>query len=133
MANVLFGLGRQYIGNAAINLDTADIRVMLVKDTYTFDDTDEFLADMGAVDNGRTTALQNTTNTLGVFDADDITLTATAAAASNALVLFVHTGADATAKLIAYIDTATGLPVTPGAGGTVSITWSSGANKIFKL
>lgn len=34
--------------------------------------------------------------------------------------------------LIAYIDTATGLPVTPN-GGDITIAWDSGANKIFKL
>jgi hypothetical protein len=34
--------------------------------------------------------------------------------------------------LIAYIDTATGLPVTPG-GGDIDITWDNGSNKIFKL
>jgi len=34
--------------------------------------------------------------------------------------------------LIAYIDTATGLAVTPN-GGDITIAWDSGANKIFKL
>jgi hypothetical protein len=34
--------------------------------------------------------------------------------------------------LIAYIDTATGLPVTPN-GGDITIAWDSGANRIFKL
>ena len=46
----------------------------------------------------------------------------------------LHTGADATARLVAYIDTPTsGLPFTPAAGQTVNITWDNGANKIFKL
>lgn len=34
--------------------------------------------------------------------------------------------------LIAFIDTATGLPVTPN-GGDITVAWDSGANKIFKL
>ena len=47
--------------------------------------------------------------------------------------LFKHTGSDATARLICYIDTATGLPFTPAAGQAVAITWDNGSNKIFKL
>ena len=34
--------------------------------------------------------------------------------------------------LVAYIDGATGLPVTPNTGD-IGIAWDSGANKIFKL
>jgi hypothetical protein len=134
MSNALFDPGREGFLDGSIDWDTDDIRVMLVKSTYTFSAAHKFVADLGAVDNGRSTALQTKTVTGGVADADDISLTATAAAASNALVLFKHTGADATARLIAYIDTPTsGLPFTPAAGQTLNIAWSSGANKIFKL
>jgi hypothetical protein len=34
--------------------------------------------------------------------------------------------------LIAYIDTATGLPITPN-GGDIIVTWDTGINKIFRL
>jgi len=34
--------------------------------------------------------------------------------------------------LIAFIDTATNLPVTPN-GGDIIVAWDNGANKIFKL
>ena len=37
-----------------------------------------------------------------------------------------------TSQLVAYIDTATGLPVTPN-GGNIQIVWDTGANKIFAL
>lgn len=133
MANALFDPGREGFLDGSIDWDTGDMRVMLVKSTYSFDATDKFLADLGAVDNGRSAALGTKTVTNGIADAADTTLTATSAVACNALVLFQHTGADATARVIAYIDTATGLPVTPGAGGTVNIAWDNGANKIFKL
>ena len=33
---------------------------------------------------------------------------------------------------INFIDTATGLPITPN-GGDIIVTWDNGANKIFKL
>jgi hypothetical protein len=133
MANVLFSKGREGIADDTISL-TGDVRAMLVRSTYAFDDTDVFVADLGAVDNGRTVALTGKTYTAGVFDAADTSLTATAANASNALILFQHTGSDATARLIAYIDSPTsGLPFTPAAGQNVPIVWSEGANKIFKL
>lgn len=134
MSNALFSKGREGFLSGAIDWDTDDIRVMLVKNTYTFDDNDTYLADLGSVDNGRSAALGSKTVTSGVADAADTSLTALAAVACNALVIFKHTGADATARLIAYIDTVTsGLPVTPAAGGTVNITFNDGANKIFKL
>jgi len=51
---------------------------------------------------------------------------------SESLDIYQHTGVDATSRLIANIDSATGLPFTPN-GGDATITWDSGANKIFKL
>src|SRR4051812_7382927 len=134
MSNALFDPGREGFLDGSIDWDTDDIRVMLVKSTYTFSAAHKFVSDLGAVDNGRSAALAGKTVTSGVADANDTTLTATAAAASNALVVFKHTGSDATARLIAYIDTPTsGLPFTPAASQTVNITWDNGANKIFKL
>ena len=133
MANTLYDAGREGILDTSIAM-TGDIRVMLVNSAYVFDSTDRFLIDMGAVDNGRSTTLQNMTYTAGVFDADNISLTATAAATCNALVIFLNTGSDATARVIAYIDTsAAGLPFTPSAGQTVNLLWDSGVTRIFKL
>jgi hypothetical protein len=133
MSNVLYDKGREGILDTTIAM-TGDIRVMLVRTAYTFSAAHDFLDDIGANDNGRSAALGTKTYTSGVFDAADTTLTATSAVACNALVLFLHTGVDATARLIAYIDTPTsGLPFTPSASQVVNITWDSGANKIFKL
>lgn len=133
MASSLFNNGREGFLDGSIDWDTDDVRVMLVRSTYTYDATDEFVADLGAVDNGRSAALGAKAVTDGIADAGDTTLVATAAVACNALVIFKHTGNDATARLICYIDSATGLPFTPGVGQTVSIAWDNGANKIFKL
>jgi hypothetical protein len=136
MANALFNPGREGFLDGTIDWDTGDIRVMLVKSAYTFDAADKFIADLPAAtaDNGRSAALASKTVTDGVADAADTSLVATAAAASNALIIFQHTGADATARLIAYIDTpSSGLPFTPAASQTVNIAWDNGANRIFKL
>jgi len=133
MASALYDKGREGIADRTIDL-TGDVRAMLVKTAYVLDiATHDFLADIGANDNGRTAALGTKTYTGGVFDAADTTLSALAADPSEALVIFQHTGSDATARLIAYIDTATGLPFTPAIGQVIPITWDGGANKIFKL
>lgn len=135
MSNVLYDPGREGFLDGSIDWDTDDIRVILVLSTYTFVASHKFVSDLGAVDNGRTAAGLGTKSvTNGVADAGDTSLVATAASASKALVLFKHTGADGTARLIAYIDTPTaGLPFTPSAGQTVNIAWADTANKIFKL
>lgn len=134
MANALFDKGREGILDRTIDM-TGDVRAMLVKSAYTVDlATHDFLADIGANDNGRSAALTGKSYVGGVFDAADTTLNALAADPSEAIVLYQHTGNDATARLIAYIDTpASGLPFTPAAGQAVPITWDNGANRIFKL
>jgi hypothetical protein len=48
------------------------------------------------------------------------------------LLMLSNKGSAATNRLIAYIDTATGLPVTPN-GANITAVWDNGANKIFKL
>lgn len=134
MANVLFSAGREGFLDGSIDWDTNDVRVMLVRSTYTFDDTDRHVSDLGAVDNGRSVALGSKTVTGGVADAADTSVTATSAVACNALVIFQHTGTDSSARLIAYIDTpASGLPFTPSAGQTVTISWANTSDRIFRL
>jgi hypothetical protein len=133
MANQMFDPGREGFLDGSIDWDTDDIRFMLVLNSYSFDASDRYLSDLGAVDNGRTAALGSKTVTSGVADAADTSLVATAATASGKLVAFKHTGSDATARVICCIDTATGLPFTPAAGQTVNIAFDSGANRIFKL
>jgi hypothetical protein len=134
MSNVLFDPGREGHLDGTIIESSGDIRVMLTKTAYTFSAAHKFLSDIGANDNGRSASLGSKTVTNGVFDAADTTLVATGAVACNALIIFQHTGVDATARVIAYVDTpSAGLPFTPGAGQTVNITFDNGAPRIFKL
>lgn len=119
----MFDPGREGFLDGSIDWDTDDVRVMLVRSTYTFDATDKFITDLGAVDNGRSAALASKTITNGVADAADTSLVATAANASNALVAFKHTGADATARLIAYLDGKSRVQVAAAAaGGATAVT-----------
>jgi hypothetical protein len=135
MANFLYDLAREAFLDGNLSWGTDDIRAVLVDtDTYTANQaTDDFLDVISA---GNRVAVSGSftskTVTAGVADAADITFTTVSGDVSEALVIYHHTGVDGTSELIAYIDTATGLPITPG-GGDITVTWDSGANKIFKL
>ena len=135
MANALFAKGREGFLDGSIDGDTNDIRLILVDhgtDTPNVS-TDDTLDDIGAGARVATSnALDSPTVTDGVADAADEVLTAVSGATVESIVIYKHTGTESTSRLIAYIDTATGLALTPN-GGDVTIAWDSGANKIFKL
>ena len=135
MANALYGLGRQGFLDANIDWSADNIKVVLVDaaDYAVSIDTDQFLSDVAAAGRVATSAnLGTKTSTLGVADAADVTLSSVTGDQSEALIIYKDSGSSTTSNLIAYIDTATGLPVTPN-GGDITITWDDGANKIFKL
>lgn len=137
MANALYDFGRQgYLGGPPqLNWLTDDVRAVLINTgLYTVNlTTDQYLAiiPVGARLSTSST-LTSKTVLAGVADADDCTFVAVVGPACEAVVLYKNTGVDATSQLIAYIDTATGLPFVPS-GGNVAIQWDDGPAKIFKL
>lgn len=135
MATAIYGISRKKFLDGGINMLTDDIRVILIDtaDYTVLIDTHDFLDDVPAGARVAVSgALASKTTTLGVFDAADITFSSVTGDVSEALIIYQHTGTDATSELIAYIDSATGLPVTPN-GGDITVTWDSGADKIFKI
>ena len=135
MANSLYTKAKQGLINGSIDLDTDDIRAILVDGAdYTPNlATHEFLSSIPAGARVAVSgALQNKTATDGVFDADDIVIPAVSGDQFEYIVLYKHTGSDATARLIYLIDSATGLPCTPNSSD-ITLAWDNGANKIFKL
>lgn len=135
MANALYDKGRQGFLDGSIDWDTDDIRVILVDTTqYTIDlATHDNLDDITAGARvAVSSALTSKTVTDGVADAGDVTFSAVTGAECGLIVIYKHTGTESTSRLIAAIDTATNLPVTPN-GGDITVQWDSGANKIFKL
>ena len=135
MANALFDKARQRFLEGQFNWNTDTIKAVLV-DTGTYTpnlSAHEFLADVGAGARIATSgAFTGKTTTGGAADANDVTFTSVTGASIEAIILYKDTGTDATSPLIAFIDTATGLPITPN-GGDIIVTWDNGANKIFKL
>jgi hypothetical protein len=135
MANALYDYGREGFLDGSIDWDTDNIKVVLVDTaTYTVNTaTDQHLDDIPAGERVATSSnLSSKTVTDGVADAADVTFSTVTGDQAEALVIYQDSGVESTSRLIAYIDTATGLPVTPN-GGDITIAWDDGANKIFKL
>jgi bifunctional ADP-heptose synthase (sugar kinase/adenylyltransferase) len=142
VANALFDPGREGFLDGTIDWDTAVIKNALVRG-YTFSAAHKFVSDVtgaGGTLVATSAALAGKTVTNGVADANDITHTAVAAGAAITSMIYFQSsavtgGADVAAsaqRLIAFVDTATNLPVTPN-GGDIGVTHDNGANKIFKL
>lgn len=141
MANALYDKGRNSfladdgIGGGQTDWLADDIRVILGDAAdYTVDLVNhDFLNDVPAAARVAVSgAFSGKTAVAGVADANNVTLTAVTGDVSEFLIIYKHTGVESTSRLLAYIDSATNLPVTPN-GGDIVIQWDNGANKIFKL
>ena len=135
MANALFDKARQRFLEGQLTWTTDTIKAVLV-DTGTYTpnlSAHEYLSDVsGGARISVSGAFSGKSATGGAADANDVTFTSVSGASIEAIIIYKDTGVDASSPLIAYIDTATGLPITPN-GGDIIVTWDNGANKIFKL
>lgn len=113
---------------------TMTIKVVFISTKYTFSASHQFLSSIlsSQAVKKSTTALASKTVTNGVANAAALTLVSVSGVKVGSLALYRDTGSSGTSDLICFIDTATGLPFTP-AGTNVTVTWSTGTNKIFKL
>lgn len=128
----LYPLTKAKMMQGLTDMNTGVVRAVLV-DTgvYTYSAAHEFYSDLSGVVGTESPAFTSKTfSATSVFDAADIQFAAVTGNTVEALVIFLDTGNAATDQLIAYIDSATGLPVTPD-GGPIDIAWH--ANGIFQL
>ena len=150
MANALYpkfkeALLNQAAGTSAINLSSdTNIKVALVNITgstnaYTYSSSHQYFSSVStnsaAIVGTAATLAGKTVNSPvgGVFDADDVTFTGVSGTnVIGALVIYKDTGTAASSPLIAFLDSGTGLSITPN-GGSVTVSWDSGANRIFAL
>lgn len=133
MANVLYPKAKEDFLAGALNLTSNTITIALIDtDIYTFSSADEDRADIPNAAVVAEVTLTNKTITGGVFDADDATLTAVTGANCEALIIYHTTGSNTTSRLIAFIDSATGLPILPN-GGDIIVRFNSGDDRIFAL
>ena len=116
MANALYDKGRQGFLEGAIDWDTDSIKLVLIDtadytvDLANHDNLDDIPAAARVATSGN---LASKTVTDGVADAADVTFTSVSGDTVEAIALYKDTGNESTSRLIAYIDTATGLPLTP--------------------
>lgn len=143
MSNQLYGLARGSFLDGDIDWTNDNIKVVLVHTAsaggYIVSiNTHQFLSDVpGTSRVSMSNNLAGKTSTLGTADADDTTIglvsaSQTPVSSVHAFIVFQSASAETAARLIAYFDTATGMPLVPS-NGDIVISWSSGANKIFTL
>lgn len=135
MANTLFDKARQRFLEAQINWTSDTIKCILVDSgAWTpLPATHEFLADISpSARIAGPVTLTGKATTGGAADAADCTFNTVSGNSIELIIIYKDTGTEASSPLIAIIDTATGLPITPN-GGDIIITWDNGVNKIFKV
>lgn len=126
MANYIYDLGCSGLWGADIAYDTDNIKAVLVRASdYTPSKTgDQYLDDI-PVTVATSGNLTTKTITGRVIDADDVVFSSVAAGADiDYVVLYQDTGVPGTSRLIAFVDTATNLPVTPD-GTDITIRWNA--------
>lgn len=140
MANALYNKAKEDFLNGNLNLASNTVTIILVDtDIYTFSASHEDRADIPNTAVVSSNNLTSTTTTNGVFDAADPVFSSVSGANCEAVILYHNTGnaetdgaRQADSRLIAYFDTASGLPILPN-GGDITVRFSDGASKIFAL
>jgi hypothetical protein len=135
MANALYDKGREAFLAGDIDWENDTIKVVLVDsadytvDIASHDNLDDIPSGARVATSG---ALTGKTVSAGVADAADVTISSVSGDQFEYIIIYKDTGTESTSKLIACLDTATGLPCTPNSGD-IEIQWSNDASKIFKL
>jgi hypothetical protein len=134
MSNGLFANYRNQalIGN--FNWTSVPMNVYLI---YVTDYTANLATDQhfSAVAGGAivaTASLSGASASGGVANASNVTFSAVTGSQVGAILIAEYTGNPSTDRLVAWIDTASGLPLTPN-GSDILIQWDTGANKVFAL
>lgn len=142
MSNFIYSQAKTQMmsGNATFNLASGNVYVALANSTYVPNaNTDQFFssANSGLV----TTPVKLTSVTVAnaMLTAANTTFSAVSAANGTVTraIIYISNGAswnssNTTAPLIASIDSATGLPVTPN-GGDINLAWQTSSPGILTL
>lgn len=144
MANELYPKAREGLAANTVKWDddTDHVAVLVDLGTYTPNfATDTFLSNIPiGARIAFSPVLTGKTRALGVCDAADTIVPAVPAGPDIEAIVIVQTtaaGGGATLavgaqRLVAYVDDATGLPVTPN-GGPINIAFDSGTDRVFRI
>lgn len=142
MSNI-YPIAKRKLMEGALNLTTTSaLKIALCKTGFTYDgtltDATAFLGGALLVGTPVTLTTPTVSNTGGgtpnaVFDADDPTFTAVAALGGGDVIVGALIYKDDVNKWpIMFIDTGTGLPITPN-GGNITLNFSATASRVFAL
>lgn len=128
MANGTYAAFRAAVLSKMVDLLNDETRCILI-DTgnYTVNlNTHEFLTSVPALARIVTSPpLTGKTVAGGTFDAEDVLFSGTAGLSCEAVLIYQHTGVDATSRLVAWIDAgSSGLPLTP-TGQDITLRWNT--------
>jgi len=134
MANALYDSGKErLLGHSTEDIDLINdtIKAILIDTAdYTVNtSTHTHLDDVASAARVATATLATKTVTAGTFDAADTTFSSVTGDSVEAIIIYKDSGVESTSPLIAYIDTTTGLPITPG-GADIVVDWNG---SIFNL
>lgn len=134
MANAIYTKAKEKFLSGSINLTSDTIKAAIIDaQDYTVDtDTHEFKSSVATAAIVAEGTIANVTVTNGEFDGDNVVMSNVTGDQCEAVIIYKDTGSSATSPLICYIDTATGLPITPN-GGDITLDWDDANDYIFKL
>lgn len=131
MADAIYPKYKQALLDADTNIDVNDGTVKVALSTAAYNSTHQFYTDVSASTVGTPQTINNTTVTNGLFDGDNVTYTAVPSGSTvTALIIYIDTGSAATSRLVAFINTVSGFPLSTN-GGDVTVAWN--ASGIFQL
>jgi hypothetical protein len=111
VASQLYPQGAAHILGKSTKVDLIGDNVKILFYSSTFSSAHEFVSDLtGASIIARSGNLAGKTSTNGVFDANDITVTAVSGSAFTHVILYKDTGTDSSSPLVAIFDVASFTP-----------------------
>lgn len=121
MASAPYPQGMKAILDADVDHLVDDMIALLYDGT--FNAAHQFIDDLPGVINDRSTPLLGKTTSLGVFDANNITVTTVPASTTDAVIIAKDTGSDATSPLTFFLELSS--PFVLAAPADVSIVWNA--------
>jgi hypothetical protein len=122
MSSQLYPQGAAHLLGKATKVDLVADTIKVLFYSGVFSGAHEFVSDLtGASIIARSGALAGKTVTSGVFDANDITITAVTGGAFTHVILYKDTGTDATSPLLAIFDVTSFTPT----GADVNVVFNA--------
>lgn len=138
MPNSLYNYARELCATSGLDWVSGTFRCYLIdKDAspgYTFSAAHQYFSSVDAATHAAgPQTLGSKAATDGACSAGNVTFSAVSAGpAIDAILIIKFVSDPSDSPNVAWIDTATGLPITPN-GGDIIVTWDTGTNKIFRV